>query len=179
MLVCLHNWQEHLSATSSLHLKCKGNKIGILSKADILFIRWDEPDYLVNVIFTGWEIFHWTCDFQFCFFLGLRISYRRIWNDHCVEILRSNQASLRARKYFVGPTLSPPLVYLEDLHYLPDAASQPVQLCIPPENPSAQISLHLPRVRGHLQVGALPDPRHQELSALHAESWFSVSISST
>lgn len=31
-------------------------------------------------------------------------------------------------------------------------------------------------MRGHLQVCALPDARHQELPALHAKSWFPVSI---
>lgn len=73
MLICLHNLQEHLSATSSLHLKCKGNKIGILPKADILFILWDEPDYLVNVIFTlqGKEVFIEHVTFSFAFSLGL------------------------------------------------------------------------------------------------------------
>ena len=73
--------------------------------------------------------------------------------------------------------MSPPLVCLEDLHCLPDAAPQPVQLCLPPADPSAQVSLHLPRVRRHLQVRALPDPRHQELPALHTQSGFPVSMS--
>ena len=48
----------------------------------------------------------------------------------------------------------------------------PVQLRFSPEKQSAQISLHLPQVRGHLQVHSLPDPHHQELSALHVESGF-------
>ena len=43
---------------------------------------------------------------------------------------------------------------------------------LPPENPSARISLHLPRVHSHLQPRSLPDPHHQELSALHVE-WVS------
>lgn len=74
MLICLHNLQEHLSATSSLHLtKCKGNKIGTLPKADLLFRLWDEPDYLVNVIFTlqGKEFFIEHVTSSFAFSLGL------------------------------------------------------------------------------------------------------------
>lgn len=121
---------------------------------------------------------HGTFNFQVCFFLRIRIHYSSIWSHNVWLFWGFLTKSLCVlENNFVGPTLFPALVYLEDLHHLPDAASQPVQLRIPPENPSAQISLHLPWVRGHLQVGALPDPRHQELSALHEESWVSVSIS--
>lgn len=62
-------------------------------------------------------------NFSVCGFLGLGIRDSSIWNEPRAVVVGCNRAALPISKYFVGPTLSPPLVYLEDLHCLPDAAS--------------------------------------------------------
>lgn len=63
----------------------------------------------------------------------------------------------------------------ENLHHLPNAAAKPVQLCLSSANPSAQVSVHLPRVRRHLSLRPFPIPCHQELPALHSPSGLPVS----
>lgn len=63
----------------------------------------------------------------------------------------------------------------ENLHHLPNAAAKPVQLRLSSANPSAQVSVHLPRVRRHLSLRPFPIPCHQELPALHAPSGLPVS----
>lgn len=63
----------------------------------------------------------------------------------------------------------------ENLHHLPNAAAKPVQLRLSSANPSAQVSVHLPRVRRHLSLRPFPIPCHQELPALHSPSGLPVS----
>ena len=63
----------------------------------------------------------------------------------------------------------------ENLQHLPNAAPQPVQLRVPPTDPPAQVSLHLPWVWNQLPVGPLPVSRYQELPALHTQGRLPVS----
>lgn len=64
---------------------------------------------------------------------------------------------------------------IENLHHLPNASPKSVQLSVAPANPSAQVSLRLPGVRHQLPLCPLPVTRHQELPALHPQSWLPVS----
>lgn len=85
----------------------------------------DDPDRAAHIILIaqgkGFYIKGLTCKCVVSSYLESIIAVFEM--SHVRLFWGCNRASLHIRKYFVGPTLSPPLVYLEDLHCLPDAAS--------------------------------------------------------
>lgn len=93
---------------------------------------------------------------------------RRTWKQDNVISMYSSYILLQYILFY-SPSAA------ENLHHLPNAAAKPVQLCLSSANPSAQVSVHLPRVRRHLSLRPFPIPCHQELPALHAPSGLPVS----